>query len=70
MGEYTRVSRREYYRTGYGTLSLREKGWYGSNSITAEVDCYPTVGPFPSREEAAVALESAVDKLFPYRLGK
>lgn len=64
MSETTwrKVSETEWYGPGWGTVSKRADGWWGSNSTSASVDVEPTVGPFPTAKEARYALGHAMTR--------
>lgn len=59
MITWKKVSDKEWYGPGAGTVSLRRDGWWGCNSISADVDVGPIVGPFRTAKEARYALVEA-----------
>lgn len=59
---WTRVSATEWYGRGFGTVSQRGDGWWGSNSTSATVDVEPIVGPYQTAREARFELAHAMTK--------
>lgn len=57
---WQKISPTEWYGSGFGTVSKRSDGWWGSNSVSAGVDIEPTVGPFKTAKEARYALGRAM----------
>jgi hypothetical protein len=59
VSTWRKLSETRWYGRGWGTVSRRADGWWGSNSVSAEVDVDPVVGPFPTAKAARYALVEA-----------